>query len=165
VIPGTSCQNRTIRADERSWETRPIVSHDRMNGRNFVILQQSPHRTPKWFPLSNARLTPNSSPRQRLGKRRRLFLDPRRPSTLCHGKHFHAQASSGPRTMMAYSIWKKLITFRSFTRRHPRGELPHSRYVILGVILALTLSACLDIGCTPNSRDLSSAGGASCRRT
>lgn len=135
-----------------------------MNGRNSVILQQNPHRTPKWFPLSNARFAPNSSPRQRLGKRRRSFLDPRRPSTLYHGKPFHVQASSGTQTMMAYSIWKKSITSRSFTTRHPRGELPHSRYVILGVILALTLSACLDIGCTSNSRALSSAGTRSCWR-
>lgn len=42
--------------------------------------------------------------------------------------------------MTVYSNWKKSTTSRSFIKRHPKAELPHSGYVALSVIPALALS-------------------------
>jgi len=110
-----------------------------MNGNNFARVRLGPPRASKWFPLSNARSAPHSIIRPRPVTRRRLFPDPLQPSTPSRGKHSRVRAASEIQ-MMAYSNWKKSIMSRSFMKRHPKGKLPHSGCVVLGVRLTLTLS-------------------------
>lgn len=111
----------------------------RMNGKNFARVRLGPLRASRWFPLSNARSALHSIIRPRPVTRRRLFPGLLQPSTPSRGKNSHIRAASEMQTT-AYSNWKKSIMSRSFMKRHPKGKLPHSGCVVLGVRLALTLS-------------------------